>query len=359
MSPVVSIIVPFGYRQGDAACVTRLLNAVRCFESIPGTEVIVFDAGSVEVSGLKKQLLDIACVHYFYEPGDKLFSSGETRNKAVEQARGDYILFFDADLLCTQQFAFELLERVKVISARGIEAFEMYPCLYLSKSETDRVKHSELNLQSYECLDSYLQGYINRVDGIAVASSCVLMNKAWFHKLGGFRSVFKGHGGQDFDLIHRMVAYFPIGKKAEDYAVNVKHQFPYEYQGFRRYYSYYSLPHLFSGRFFMHQWHSRPLTKKYHRKHTGNAEMLNQALRHTPEAMINDGRVIEPFSSDIVLPDYKPWIQDLLQSNGFSPEKYCGLFHWQAGVEKRSGGFFRKLRKLMLNPARFFKDMLK
>ncbi|WP_257288765.1 hypothetical protein, partial [Endozoicomonas sp. SESOKO2] len=55
-----------------------------------------------------------------------------------------------------------------------------------------------------EAFESWFRGEVCKVDGIALASSCLLIHREWFLAMGAFRQAFAGHGYEDFDLIHRL-----------------------------------------------------------------------------------------------------------------------------------------------------------
>lgn len=351
--PVLSVIIPFSYRNGDSHCLNRLNNVLNCFKDREDIEVILFDTSPTRHKGSVSLITSMQSVKYFHVPQGEVFSAGQTRNKAVQKANGQYLFFCDADLMCSDQVVDELLQQTVALIQLGSQAFAMFPCLYLSEKVTGGIlEGAQPDYQKYR--RSYFKGELNCVDGIAVASSCLLVEREWFIKIGGFRSEFAGHGCDDFELIHRLAAYFPIGRLADDYALDWKHQFPAEYRGFRRYYSYYALPHLFAGHFLLHQWHPRPLARLYHRRRKTNEQLFSDILNNQTLPAC-DG--IAPFASNRPLPDFREWILAQMQQHNLDVGEYPGLFHWQEGVSKSSGGFRRKLRKLILKPGQFFKDM--
>ena len=228
----------------------------------------------------------------------------------------------------------------------------MFPCLYLTKEETERF---DGDFQG--CLESFLRGENHRVEGIALASSCLLMNREWFLQLGGFDEQFVGHGGEDLELIDRLTRHHPIGPRPDDYALNIKAQHPGDYQGFRRYFSYYALPHLFAGRFLVHQWHPRPLTHPYHKRRANNDQLLEQMLaRSEAERGPLKGPVVPCNDLGGELPDFREWMIRLQEEAGYPVSEYPGLLRWQEGVQRKRP-LWRKLRKLYLNPRAFFADM--
>lgn len=282
------------------------------------------------------------------------FSPAKARNKIVKKCHSDYIFIFDVDLLPTEEtLNYALTKSVQL--HQGIKPeFDMFPCLYLTKEETERF---DGDFQG--CLESFLRGENHRVEGIALASSCLLMNREWFLQLGGFDEQYVGHGGEDLELIDRLTRHYPIGPRPDDYALNIKAQHPGDYQGFRRYFSYYALPHLFAGRFLVHQWHPRPLMHPYHKRRAGNDHLLEQKLsRSEAERGPLKGPVVPCNVLNGELPDFREWMIRVQEEAGYPVSEYPGLLRWQDGITLKRP-LWRKVRKLYLNPRAFFRDMFK
>ncbi len=283
-----------------------------------------------------------------------IFSPGVIRNSIILDVTHDYIFLNDSDLVINPRLSKEILEQRNKVQKIGKNAFEMYPCLYLTKEETERF---DGDFQG--CLESFLRGENHRVEGIALASSCLLLNREWFLQLGGFDEQFVGHGGEDLELIDRLTRHYPIGPRPDDYGLNIKAQHPGDYQGFRRYFSYYALPHLFAGRFLVHQWHPRPLTHPYHKRRAGNDQLLEQMLsRSEAERCPLKGPVVPCHNLNGELPDFREWMIRLQEEAGYPVNEYPGLLRWQDGITPKRP-LWRKLRKLYLNPRAFFRDMFK
>ena len=281
-----------------------------------------------------------------------IFAPGQARKHAINHTSAEMVFIVDADLICSSTLRTQLQNRSETCDHVGVSAFEMYPCLYLTKEETERF---DGDFQG--CLESFLRGENHRVEGIALASSCLLLNREWFLQLGGFDEQFVGHGGEDLELIDRLTRHYPIGPRPDDYALNIKAQHPGDYQGFRRYFSYYALPHLFAGRFLVHQWHPRPLTHPYHKRRANNDQLLEQMLaRSEAERGPLKGPVVPCNDLGGELPDFREWMIRLQEEAGYPVSEYPGLLRWQEGVQRKRP-LWRKLRKLYLNPRAFFADM--
>ncbi len=374
MNRLLSVIIPFRERSGDPNSVERLNQAIACFADQPYMEVVVLDTGRQSVC-FKLANRQQKNLRYFHEVQPGVFSPGQVRNGAVARATGDYVFLFDGDLLISREMVDQLSGFVRELISEGVQAFRMFPCFYLSQQYSARfaaafVKPALQSILYRDVLESYLRGEVRKVDGIALASSCLLINREWFLAIGGFRQAFAGHGCEDFDLIHRLAAFYPIGQRPDDYFKDTKSQFPADYRGFRRYYSFYAVPSLFRGAFLLHQWHPRPLTRLYHRKRKVNearfAEILREPVLALPKPLpgySTGGRVSHLLTSGVVssehkLADFYQWLRVQQEQAGYPVSQYPGFFRYQAGVKKASGSPWRKCRKLLLNPRAFFRDAI-
>ncbi|MGL6006819.1 galactosyltransferase-related protein [Aeromonas sobria] len=346
----LSIITPFHFQQNGRGSLDAAIRRLKvCLQSLIPThslDILIPTNIVATLSGkLVARLIDDIQPFSIYSPGI-------ARNCAIKYSSARAIFLMDSDLLCPPELVEQLSERSQRCSQYGLAAFEMYPCLYLTKEETERF---DGDFQG--CLESFLRGENHRVEGIALASSCLLLNREWFLQLGGFDEQFVGHGGEDLELIDRLTRHYPIGPRPADYGLNIKAQHPGDYQGFRRYFSYYALPHLFAGRFLVHQWHPRPLTHPYHKRRAGNDQLLEQMLsRSEAERGTLKGPVVPCNDLGGELPDFREWMIRLQEEAGYPVNEYPGLLRWQEGITPKRP-LWRKLRKLYLNPRAFFRDM--
>ncbi|MDU1088396.1 MAG: galactosyltransferase-related protein [Leclercia adecarboxylata] len=347
MARNLSFITPFHFEQSGRGNLKNAIQRLRtCIQSVClNSNVEILIPANCDLSLLKRANIRLIEDNQF----NSAYSPGFARDQAIKASQAQSIFLMDADLICSP-FLNEHLHKCSYNQNQCTNSFEMYPCLYLTKQETERF---DGDFQG--CLESFLRGENHRVEGIALASSCLLLNREWFLQLGGFDERFVGHGGEDLELIDRLCQHYPIGPRPADYGRNIKAQYPGDYQGFRRYFSYYALPHLFAGRFLVHQWHPRPLTHPYHKRRAGNDALLEQMLANPGPLK---GPVIPCNDLNGELPDFREWMIRLQEEAGYPISEYPGLLCWKDGVTVKRP-LWRKMRKLYLNPKAFFKDMVK
>jgi len=364
---VLSVILPIRAEAATAYLVGRLAACLRRFEGFEGVECIVVNSASAPAFTTRiRMLCDRPRVTYAEDPTPRYpFAPGVARNLGVDAAVGDYVLFYDVDLVSDDDFV-PALERW-CAAATNPCAFLMVPCLYVTETATRQMSQARIDLAPY--LKSYLVGENHMVDNVAVSTSTVVVSRGHFLRVGGNRPEYQGHGCEDFDLLHRLASYWPLAAKPADYYLDERTKFPADYRGFRGYFARYSLPHLFGGPYTAHLWHSRPIIRRYFRQRQRN-EALLQANMRAHDA----GREIQQSFRAVGTPKLPPlpapWstgtstplpirdlVQDLLVRAGHDPSIDVGLIRLKPGVSVPRGSSCRgKLKKLILRPRQFLED---
>lgn len=343
----LTVVIPFATRKHDKDCLLRLKNAVACFDANPFVDVLVYDTTVSPDYSASDIIRQQSHVRYVHNPQKGLFSPGKVRNLAVGCVETEYLLFFDGDHLCSPSFIDGLPDKIKALKQMGPHAFLMFPFLYLTRGMT-----ASFSGNFSDCLDSYLKGENHKVEAIALSTCCLLLNRQHFLDLGGFNESYRGHGCEDFDLVHKLCTLYPSCQRPADYYLDEKQRFPVHYQGFRRYFAYFALPHLFTGDFVLHQWHPRPPIA-YHKQRNHNEALLQEEMRRFDVAHLSANGLL---SGNLpAAPEMEAFITDILVQHGYSPDQYPGLFHWQKGVREH-GVFTRKLNKFLRDPLKFVKD---
>lgn len=337
----LTVIIPFAQRKFDSHSLWRLNNAVRCFGT--QVDVLVYDTSATSNHAGLQAVLQSFNTQYVHEPKTGLFSPGAVRNQAVRHVSSEYLLFFDADHLCDKKFVNGLPQKVEQLKRLGESAFFMFPFLYLTKQATLKFSGDFSG-----CLASYLAGENHIVEAIALSTCCLLLSRQHFLRLGGFDESYRGHGCEDFDLVHKLCTFSQKIQRPKNYYSDVKQRFPANYEGFRRYFSYYALPHLFAGEFVLHQWHPRP-PNAYHKQRAHNEAMLQQNMRQFDCTQTICHPLLDP-------PSMVDFINATGSQYGYAPEQMIGLFRWRQGVVDQNV-LTRKLKKFLRNPAQFVKDI--
>lgn len=349
----ISFIIPYAKRsfEKDNSRLLLLINTLSC---IPDTDLIIFDSTKNKCQHIPQK----SNIIYIHSPLNRnIYSPAYARNKAVAFSKSDYLFFIDVDLVIPIELLKKLVSISNDLIKIDITAFKMFPCLYLTKSESKNYKAILNRTKKIDYLSSYMKGCNDIIESIALATSCLLVNREWFIQLNGFDETFIGHGGEDLELICRLALYAKKKKIPYDFTLDEKSTHPANYKGFRRYLAQYSLPHLFQYEFCIHLWHPRPLTHKYHRKRKDNERLLQVKLNIL---LIENTKKSELDSQDPLNTDmqYYHWLKSIQEANHWPHAIYPGLFNWKENtVIKRY--FWRKCRKLLVKPQLFFSDFFK
>ncbi|WP_299008304.1 galactosyltransferase-related protein [uncultured Shewanella sp.] len=347
----ISFIIPYSQRSFEKNN-SRLLTVINAIIDIPKTDIIIFDTSEKSANNLPHSNKII----YIHAPfKGKVYSPAFARNQAVKLSKSDYLFFIDVDLIVPNTLLNNLVSIAESLMTIGIFAFEMYPCFYLTKEASLNTKNNIDKQKQIECLDSFMKGNNDIVESIALVTSCLLINRQWFKQLKGFDETFIGHGGEDLELICRLTLHYQKGNIPIDFIYDKKTIHPANYEGFRRYLTQYSLEHLFELNFFIHRWHPRPLTHKYHRQRKVNEALLQKKLQTLlTEKCITVGSE-QPVSLN---KGYRNWIRSLQRDYNWPLNTYPGLFQWKRDVVIKRY-FWRKCRKLYVKPRLFFTDLIK
>jgi len=184
MEPMVSIVIP---TYNEENFLPKLLHSIRKQE-YKNKEVIVADANSTD------KTKEIAIQH-----GAKLIDGGlpaQGRNNGAKKAKGDIILFLDADVVLPDayflQFIIKEFERKKLAIATCLP-------LPLSSKKIDHVFHNFYNVYSkiLEAMMPHTRGF------------CILVKKSLHETLNGFDEEIKL--AEDHDYAQRAAEFGKFG----------------------------------------------------------------------------------------------------------------------------------------------------
>jgi len=352
----LSIIIPIGITYENTFRITRLKKIITLFSNFNKNIELVIVNSSKEnkyTENIYSFCKKYSYVKYNYLDMPNIYSASKARNKGVKNASGEYILFFDVDLIITLNFIVKILKDIEKIKSITNKAFEIYPCLYLSESKTKKIEDVHLvNLLIDDIKQRYLEGYNDEVLYLAVNTSTILVQKKHFLNIGAYDENYKGHGYEDFELIHRLYMAYPIIERGLDYTEDHKTVFPAKYRGFRKYFAYYSLHNFFKGTYTLHLWHPRPLNKKYYKQRKENAKIFLEQLTKSIEEPLCKKYI------DLSLPtEFTKYIVKLYKKYNIDEKIFLGLFSFNPLNVQTKNTFQRKLRKLFFNPKLFFIDI--
>lgn len=252
------------------------------------------------------------------------YSPGIARNRAVQHATKNNLLFWDIDLLGSPQLFHAIPKHIQEIEQNS-KVFHMYPCMYLCE------KYSKQFKQDFEQLwDDATNLRVNTLEHFAMATSTILCNKQHFLDIGAFDEDFIGHMGEDLELLNRLSINYSKYPFEKDHAEDWPSKVPAELKGFRKHFALYGLENLKSRIFSTHLSHSTRIGSAYKKANTDNKNLLIEKINK------------QSFSQTININNIA-WPEFLLKA----PRLRKGYLEVA----------LKKLRKFLNQPKRFFSDI--
>jgi hypothetical protein len=280
--PVLSLVVPlraFSEYDRDIVRLRRLLKTTPA-----GVEVVVADdSPSLQVRSLVAELTNAReASKYvdFFTNEDAIFSIGRLRDAGVAASSGQFILLHDVDFnapeytytsIASQDFRSQIF-------GSSDQDFCCIPVFFTSPAGW-LLRHPTRFMLRFK----FMQDYTRTLAGLwlgrlVLGSSALLIRRSHYIDAGGHSKAFNGHGGEDFEFLHRLSNAYPKGKRPTDYAFDCG-PLGFEAKGFREYFSRYGQPTLAMNILLFHQWHPRRKQEpSYRNARKGNFERLYSML---------------------------------------------------------------------------------
>ncbi|MBZ7976115.1 glycosyltransferase [Campylobacter sp. RM12637] len=326
----LTIITAVSYNSKKHYVYKRALELIEYFKN-KKYQLIITDSSKNKYLISKYQNIKIIQLKY-----QSIFSPAITRNEAIKSASNKYIMFYDVDMSVGYNFFDKLEEKIIKKLERKNNNFILLPFIYLTKEGT---KVFEKNKNIQEIKDDFLKGNNKLVKNISLNSSAMVIKKTYLEHIGLFDTDFIGHGGEDFELIHRLIANNPHSKKPNDYYINETSNIVANLKGFRRYMAYYTLPLLFEDLFLIHRWHNWPIFSKFYMLKNNNHEILINKMKSYD--LLNKNKL---WNSNRTAIKYNKYIINLCKQ--YKITNYEGLFK-EKNIILKKNNFKQYIRKIL------------
>ncbi|HVV94589.1 MAG TPA: hypothetical protein VHD15_14345 [Hyphomicrobiales bacterium] len=301
--PIASVVVPL---RVSAALFDWERRLDRVLATIPPDlfEMVVVDYGTAAdsrpaleraLAGTPARLVRIDCEG---EP----FAIGQARDAGVVAARAPVVLFNDVDFIAPAATYRAVADEIRRQGLLDDPArFFCVPVVFLGEAAT--ADYLAAGDASIEARHAALRGLIGDADEgpfgrVVYGSSCMVVNRGHYLALGGHDAAFTGHGGEDFELMHRLARHDPLAPRPPLYDVDFKDGGIRRYRGFRAYFSLHGIAAFQRGVFLVHLDHpARPI------RHYFSAQRRNfRALRRSMARFDATGRNPPPLPGAAVPP---------------------------------------------------------
>jgi len=186
----ISIVIPYFKDIQINNCIFKLLNEYNKLQKNKKKlyEIIIINDGSKKLKNFSNNSI-IKIINK-----SKNVGVGKTRNIGLKIAKKKYVLFLDSDVIVSNNFFKKLL---KLINNTKKKIFYFTPS-FVAANKNPTFYHR------------YLAGtwFINHTKDFkskeVISSFCLLAEKKYLLKIGGFSDKFKKAGGEEFELISRI-----------------------------------------------------------------------------------------------------------------------------------------------------------
>lgn len=286
--PKASIVVPVRASAIEQRELNRLETLLSCIPA--GYEVIVVDDGSPRRVGAHLKSLterfnraDKTACYVSLKTRLRRFSLARARNAGARAASSPVVIFHDVDFLGTSTVYKRLLSYIEEQNvAQHPENFFCVPVAFLTEEATQNFMHHFHLGEELWCFKNISHLSEKKIQFLVQGSSCLVINKEDLLSIGGHNEKFKGHGAEDFELLHRLSSRYPIAPRPPEYEKNFGSGTVTEYRGFRAYFSLYGEQCRQAGCTLVHLWHPKRVGFGYYR-HKKNFKMLAEIMTTIPD----------------------------------------------------------------------------
>lgn len=212
------------------------------------------------------------------------FSLARARNEGAKAAASPVVAFHDVDFLAAPAVYRRLLSHIesRELASRP-EHFFCVPVAFLSDEGTQEFLHAFHQSEEAWCFREKCNLPEHLMHFLVQGSSCIVTNRDDLLAMGGHDEGFKGHGAEDFELLHRLSSRYPIAPRPPEYTRNMGSGVITEYRGFRAYFALYGEECRAQGCTLVHLWHPKRKGFGYYR-HKQNFGRLAQVMQRDEPA---------------------------------------------------------------------------
>lgn len=207
-SPSLTVIIPIRITEGRRDLIERLTFFALDKELPETVDFIVVDDGSrdedfILLRRLENERLKVirTGARYYQD-----FSLARARNCAAQRAKGDFIIFMDADLAPYPGFYRDILLEMKSHKmSMHVNRFLMVPVIYLTEVGFDLMQKTPqdewrsvfinaMNAHDQELIEKYSSG-----------TSVIVVDRHYYLSRGGQDEDFQGWGFEDYEFTNRLI----------------------------------------------------------------------------------------------------------------------------------------------------------
>lgn len=330
-NPTLTVIIPLRLTEQRMDLLDRINYYQLDSELPPEVDFIVIDDGSPDklYQEIQKKASDRTTVYRTGAKPFQDFSLARARNFAAQRAKGQFLMFLDADLVPYPGFFKDILREIHVSDLKNqVDQFLMLPVIYLTDLGFDKMQKMAPDHWRPYFINSMLKNNSEEIEKFSSGTSVVVLDRHYYLSRGGQDEQFEGWGFEDYEFATRLirkVRKFPLPSNWLSMAGNFMKI--NKYDGWKATYRLYGDWMAAKGIYMFHSPH--PIEVKYHRRKDINlrylqhrmAEFVKTGVEHDPLPALEHGKTLlmrkNPFSCQR---EFAPFLGELVQVSEFEFE---------------------------------------
>ena len=275
-SPSVTVIIPVRITEARRDILTRL-KSLRDYREVPSEiDFLVVDDGSSEADflllcNLERERMQVIRTGALNR---QRFSLARARNYAVQRAKGDFVMFMDADLVSYNCFYDDILVEIKALQMRtNVNRFLMVPVIYLTDAGFTVMKQTPPSEWRSIFINAMNSANTALIEKYSSGTSVLVVERFYYLARGGQDEEFEGWGYEDYEFANRLIRrlqMFPLPENWLSMAGNFMSV--NSYQGWKSCYRLHGDWLAAKGIYLFHAPHS--IEEEYHENKDQNLQQL-------------------------------------------------------------------------------------
>lgn len=278
--PTLTVIIPVRITNGRRDIFDRISFFEADSELPPNVDFMVVDDGSTdddyrllcERESTRVKVISTGAKYY------QDFSLARARNFAAQRAKGDFVMFMDADLVPYPGFYRDIFIEMHALQMRThVNRFLMVPVIYLTEAGYSLMQSLPKLYWRTHFINAKNSDDSNLIEKHSSGTSVIVVDRHYYMSRGGQDEDFQGWGFEDYEFTNRLIRrsrMFPLPANWLSIAGNFMTISSYE--GWKACYRLHGDWLAAKGTYLFHAPH--PIERHYHSRKAQNEQFLRSKM---------------------------------------------------------------------------------
>lgn len=278
--PTLTVIIPVRITNGRRDILDRISFFETDSELPPNVDFMVVDDGSTdddyrllcERESTRVKVISTGAKYY------QDFSLARARNFAAQRAKGDFVMFMDADLVPYPGFYRDIFIEMHALQMRThVNRFLMVPVIYLTEAGYSLMQSLPKLYWRTHFINAKNSDDSNLIEKHSSGTSVIVVDRHYYMSRGGQDEDFQGWGFEDYEFTNRLIRrsrMFPLPANWLSIAGNFMTISSYE--GWKACYRLHGDWLAAKGIYLFHAPH--PIERHYHSRKAQNEQFLRSKM---------------------------------------------------------------------------------